>query len=167
MKSLFLLCLLMAFSLHALASEIKVAVITSQFDKNVSDFYLELNDKKEISGLRLITTMPNGGIFEDISTPAIDVLDDGADLVERNGYMVVRIGVENFSLKLGGTVVLDYLYNGATGNRQIKKLTLKVVDGKFTLFDGAKKINRLYLVVNYVRVLGAVGVREIQTSYKE
>ncbi len=166
MKSL-LLCLLMIFSLKTFATEIKVAVISSQFDKNVSDFFLELDGNKEISGIRLITRMPNGGIFEDISAPAENVLDDGTDLIERNGRKVINISVENFSLKHGGTVVLNYLYNGATGNWQNKKLFLKNLNGQLILFDGAKKINRLYLVVNYVRVLGAVGVREIQTSYKE
>lgn len=166
MKFMFLF-LMMTLSLAASAAEIKMAVITSEFDKNVTDYYLDVNEKNHITSMRYVTVMPNGGIFEDISATAEQVVAEGAVIVERNGHIVVRLEVENFSVITGGTVILNYLYNGATRTRHIKKLALKVINGKFTLFDGTKKINRLFLVPNWVRVLGIVGVREIQTSYKD
>lgn len=166
MKSLFA-CLLMAFSLQVFAAEIRMAVITSEFDKNYTNYFIETNSSNQIVGMRYVTIMPNGGIFEDISVTAEQVLSDGAVIVERNGHMVVKLELENFSVIKGGTVILNYLYNGATGTRQIKKLSLQLINNEFVLFDKTKKVNQLFLVANRLRVLGIVGVREIQSSFKE
>jgi hypothetical protein len=151
MKSLFLSLFLLAGSLHA--AEIRLAVITSEFDKNVTDYYA-------------VTTMPNGGIFEDVTLPAERVMKEGAVLVERDGRQVVRLEVENFSLSTGGTLKLNYLFSGVTGARHVKRLAVKLQD-QFRLFEGDKQINRLFLEANYSRVFGIVGVRSIQASYAE
>lgn len=163
----FFTCLLMAFSLQIFAAEIKMAVITSEFDKNFTNYFIETNDKNHIVGMRYVTVMPNGGIFEDISVTAEQVLTDGAVIVERNGHLVVKLELENFSVQKGGTVILNYLYNGATGTRHIKKLSLQLINNEFVLFDKNQKINQLFLVANRVRVLGIVGVKHIVSSFKE
>jgi hypothetical protein len=165
MKFLFL-SLLMALSFSVFAVEIKMAIITSEFDDNYTNFFIDV-EKNEIESMRYVTIMPNGGIFEDISATAEQVIKDGAVIVERDGHQVVRLEVENFSVKTGGTVILNFLYNGATRSRSTKKLNLKLIEGKFVLLDGTKKINRLFLVPHYVRLLGVVGVKEIRTSYQE
>src|SRR5690606_22166537 len=151
MKSLFT-CLLMAFTLNLFAAEIKMAVITSEFDKNYTNYYIETNAQNQIVGMRYVTVMPNGGIFEDINVMAENVLDDGAVIVERDGHKVVKLELENFSVTKGGTVVLNYLYNGATGTRHIKKLSLQLINNQFVLFDKNQKVNQLFLVAHRVRV---------------
>lgn len=161
-----LLCLLATLSLNAFSVEVKVASITSEFDQNTTEYFLDLDDNNVLKSMRYVTILPNGGILEDLSASAEQVLREGVVIVERNGHIVMRLEVENFSVKTGGTVILNYLFNGAARTRNIKKLTLTLIDGQFTLMDGPKKINRLFLVANWVRVLGIVGVREIQTSYK-
>ncbi len=164
MKSLFLSLFLLAGSLHA--AEIRLAVITSEFDKNVTDYYAITNEQGQIDSMRYVTTMPNGGIFEDVTLPAERVMKEGAVLVERDGRQVVRLEVENFSLSTGGTLKLNYLFSGVTGARHVKRLAVKLQD-QFRLFEGDKQINRLFLEANYSRVFGIVGVRSIQASYAE
>lgn len=165
----FLIPAILIFITTALnAAEIKLAVITSEFDKNVTDFYIETNDLNHIESMRYVTTMPNGGIFEDVTVPAERVIAEGSVIVERNGYQAVRLEVENFSVATGGIVKLNYLYSGVTGARHVKRLKLIANSGQFILTDTSDaRVNRLFVKVNWVRVLGAVGVREILTSYVE
>lgn len=161
-----LILALFVFSLTASAKIIKMAVITSEFDKNYTDYYLETDENNKLESMRYITTMPNGGIFEDITVTADQAMKDGAVIVEREGRQVVRLELQNFDMKKGGTIILDYLFNGATNNRRTKKLFLDNKNGEFILLDNGKRVNRLFLVANWIRVLGVVGVYEIQSSYK-
>jgi hypothetical protein len=155
------------FSAQLMAEEVKMAVITSEFDQDVTDYYLDLNENNEITSMRYITVMPNGGIYEDISIPAEKVINEGAVIVERDGRQVVRLKVENFNVSQGGTIHLSYLYNGVSGTRQTKTLVLERVGDRFVLKDSSKEINRMHLKANRVRLIGVVGVREIQTFYSE
>lgn len=164
MKFLFLLALT-SLSFMAQAKEYKLAIITSEFDKNVTDFFVVTDEANTIESVRYKTILPNGGIKEDNNIPAHIVLEDGAVIEERDGYEAVRLELENFSLKTGGTVKLDFLYNGITGSRSFKKLLLKFEKSKFILTDlQGNFVNRIFLKANRNRVVGTVGVREIQTS---
>jgi hypothetical protein len=161
---LFSVFILLSAKLHA--ATLKVAVITSEFDKNVTDYFLETNDKNVIDGMRYITYLPNGGIFEDVSIPAERIIKEGAVMVQRDGYEAVRLEVEKFSVTTGGVLKLNYLYSGVTGSRQMKRMNLKAVNGTFKLYDTAgPEINRLFLKANWSRVFGIIGVKEVQTSY--
>ncbi len=147
---------------------VRMAVITSEFDKNYSEYFLETDDRtNELLTVRYVTTMPNGGIFEDVSLSAQQIISQGAVLVERNGYQVVRLELENFDVLKGGTFKLNHLYNGITGSRQVKRLVLNLVGDEFHLFDNGKRCNRMYLEANDHRVFGFVGVRSIKTSYAQ
>lgn len=159
------LCLTLSLTVHADVS--KMAVITSEFDENVTDYFIETNKEKQLESMRYITTMPNGGIFEDITVTADQVINDGAVIVERDGRQIVRLEVENFNVITGGTVILNFLYNGVTGSRNIKKLQLKFVGNEFQLFDADMRVNKLFLVANRSRVLGIIGVKKILASFSQ
>lgn len=165
MRSLFIfLFLILTVNVHA--KVIKLAVITSEFDKNVTDFYLETDDQNKIHSMRYITTMPNGGIFEDVSLPAENVMRDGAVIVVRNGREAVKLFVENFSLETGGTIKLNYLFSGVTNAWHAKRLLLKLEENHFKLFTlESQRTNRLFLQINWSRLFGVIGIREIQTSF--
>ncbi len=165
MKTLFL-SLLMIVTLNIQAEEIRLAIITSEFDKNVTDYYVITNDQGHVDSMRYVTTLPNGGIFEDVTLPAERVMKEGAVLVERNGHQAVRIEVENFSVVTGGTIKLNYLFSGVTGARHNKRLTLKLQD-RFRIYDADKEVNRLFLEANWSRLFGIVGVRSIQCSFSQ
>jgi hypothetical protein len=165
MKTLFL-TLLIALSFNVHADEIRLAIITSEFDKNVTDYYVITDDQGHVDSMRYVTTLPNGGIMEDVTLPAERVIKEGAVLVERNGHQAVRLEVENFSVITGGTIRLNYLFSGVTGARHIKRLNLKLQD-RFRIYDADKEVNRLFLEANWSRIFGIVGVRSIQTSFSQ
>lgn len=163
--SLIALCLFSCLSLQA--AMIKIADINSDYDQNVTEYFIELNNQNHIDSLRYITTMPNGGIFEDVTVPSNRILNESVVVVERQGRDIVILSLEDFSTIRGGTLVLNYLYNGITGSRKIKKLSLKLVKNDFLLFDGDRKINKMFLESHRRIPVGIIGVKEIHTSFKK
>lgn len=165
MKSL-LITFFLTLAINVHAETIKMAVITSEFDKNVTDFYLETDDQNKIHSMRYVTTMPNGGIFEDVTLPAETVLAEGAVIVVRNGREAVKLFVEDFSLSTGGIIKLNYLYSGVTNTWYVKRLKLNLIENQLKLFDlEGNRTNKLFMKINWNRIFGAVGIREIQTSF--
>ncbi len=166
---LFITIFLFLFSFAAFANMTKLAVITSEFDKDVMDFYVITNSKNRIDSIRYIQTTPEGRIFDDVTVPVEEVLrPQGVVIVERNGHDAVILQIENYNEDHGGIVKLNYLYNGATNTRHLKRLKLEKKQGSFSLFDlEMKPVNRLFLTVNYIRVIGIVGVRSILMSFNQ
>lgn len=153
-----------SFSLNAKVT--KIAVITSEFDQNVTDYFIETDEKNVIVSMRYVTTMPNGGVFEDVSVTAERAMAEGIVVVERNGYEAVRLELENFDLTNGGIVKLNYLFNGMTGTRREKRLILKLNQDEFILFNlNNNPVNKMFLEANRLRVVGIVGVKSILTSF--
>jgi hypothetical protein len=144
----------------------RLAIITSEFDNDKTNYFLETDETNSIVNMRYVTVQPNGGIYEDVTLPAERVMTEGAILVQRDGLVAVRLEVENFDLKIGGVIKLNYLYNGVLGVRHIKKLMLKEVDGEFALHElNEDRVNRLFLEANRNRVLGIIGIKSVMTSF--
>lgn len=146
----------------AFAGELKIVTITSDFDRLTTTFFIELKEDNTIDAMRIIRTQASGQVEADDSHPAERVITQGAVLYEQRGYEVVRLKLEKFDAKLGGTIVLDYLYNGVTGSRNRMKLKLEPTASGFELMDfHNKKVSKLYIISNRTP-LGAVGIREIR-----
>lgn len=160
------LFLFLFMTVCAHAEVFKLAEITSEFDKDVMDFYIETNDQKKIDSIRYITTRPDGSIFEDVSVPAETIIAEGVVMVVRDGYEVVRLDVEEFTVETGGIVKLNYLYNGITGTRHVKRLYLSWMDEQLRLSDLENHpVNRMFLKANHSRIFGIIGISKILTSF--
>jgi hypothetical protein len=158
------LALFLSFNINA--SEVKLAVITSDVDQDHTDFFLETTPSTDIDSLRLITSTPSGQMTDDHSFPIQSALTDGIIVSERSGRDVIHLYAENFTIQSGGQVKLNYLYNGMSGSRMNLNLVLKKTSGEFALYDDQGKIvNRLFMVANHAPFVGVVGIREIQVSY--
>lgn len=165
---LFLFAVLVWSSVTAFAGELKMAVITSEFDDDMTVFYLVVNDANIIDSIRWIKYKPNGQVIRDATAPATQVIQEGVVLEERNGLEAVRLEVENFNVENGGTIRLNYLFSGVTGARKIQRLLLKKIEDNFKLSDlSGQRVNRLFLVANWSRIFGIIGIKEILTSWSD
>lgn len=160
----FLFSFMLSFSVMAV--EFTVARITSDIDRNVTEFFMDVDSAAEVHSIRIKTTTPSGSIFEDFSYTAEQVLAGGVVLHERNGHKAVKLRVEkDFTVKDGGGVLLDYLYNGVHGTRYSLPLKLVKKDGQFGLLKvTGEPVNQFFFRANRHRVLGIIGVREIILS---
>lgn len=163
-----LILLSLMLGLSAWASERRLAIITSDIDAEIRDFYLITNDDNVVDSVRYVTYLRSGHILEDKTVPAHVVMEEGTVIVERDGRDAVRLETEkDFNVNAGGTIRLNYLYSGVTGNRRVHKLLLKKEDGVFTLKDTKdQEVNSIFVLGNWHRILGLIGIREIQTSLK-
>lgn len=167
MKSLFMILILgLSLSLHA--GEITMALITSDIDRNTTEFLMEVDGREEIHGIRIRTTTPAGRITEDFSYSTPQVLDGEVVLHERDGFKAVKLRVDrDFSAASGGGVILDYLYSGITGARHYLSLKLVKQEGKFVLQKNTGElVNQFYFSANRHPILGIIGVREIRLSHQ-
>lgn len=150
------------FILNAHAAEFTLATITSNIDKDQTVFYLETNSEGAVDSMRYVTTTESGQISDDTYFTLEEVLDGGVVIEERAGHEAVRLHLKNFDAQTGGTVILNYLYNGVTSSR--KELHLKLVrDGERFFLTNAKDelVDCIYLQGNWIRIVGLVGIRNI------
>lgn len=157
------------FSLSLFGAEMKLAKITSDMDREYTDFFIETNDKGAIDSIRILTVTPSGAIDEDTSFPIETVINDGVVLAERKGYKVLRLVTDpGFTAENGGGVQLVYLFNAINGTRRFLKIkVLKTPEGTFYLAKATSdKINHLFVRGNYNVLLGLVGIWDITPSLK-
>jgi len=154
----FILAAALFSSLSVFANEINLATITSDSDKDVTEFNLILDNVNSIDSFKLKTTTPEGQIEKDDTYPVETVLDTGVTLQLKSG---------GFTAAKGGTIILDFLYNGARGTRKSMKLNLVKTAKGFALqtLEG-KPASKLFIVAHRVPILGTVGVSRIQASGK-
>lgn len=163
----FVVIMLVALSSLAQAKVYKLATITSDIDRDVTEYYIETDSNNKIESMRYVTIMPNGGIYRDETIPVETIITDGIVIVEQGGLDAVKLEVENFNVNKGGVVKLNYLYNGITGVRQIKRLLLNIPSEKFELADiQGQRVNRMFFKANRT-IVGVVGVKYIETSFED
>lgn len=164
MKRIILLCSFFCFSLlHA--AETKLGIITSDIDRNETHFYVITSAAEEVEALRVETYLPSGQVSENDIYPIEEVINRGVILEERNGYQAVILKAADFSVTLGGSLELNYLYNGISGSRRKLMMELLPVGGEFALYRDGLPVNRLFLKGNYSRFFGLIGILDIRTSF--
>lgn len=165
MKLMFVGLLALGMSLSAVAEESRICIITSDIDSEQTDMLIDVDSTGALDTIRLYKTM-NTKVVSDESHPVERVIDNGIVASEREGRDIVLLKTKNFNPAAGGTVVMDYLYNGVTGARRLYQMKMSKLNGKFivTTMEGSR-INRLVFIGN--KVLGRhVGIKEIRASLK-
>lgn len=150
----------------ALAREIKVGDISSNYDSNKTKFFLELNDDDSIDAIRFLQTTPSGQINLDETHPAERVIAEGAVIYWNGNYEVVRLRVENFNVKTGGVAKLDYLVNGLTGSRRFVSLMLQKKGNGFELTYGGKPVNKFFVEANRNAFGMIIGIKGIYPTFE-
>ena len=136
-------------------------------DLNGKDYYLtNLIYKGDVGELSLITDRSNEFIkYLSIRDPdtgessvvSTDKIEEGIVLLKVKNYEVVKLKGNNFNLKYGGKLTLDYLYNGVTKKR--KQETIKL-SSSFVLFKDNTRIDSMRFIEK--KVLGkTVGIKKI------
>lgn len=165
MKLLTFAFLILTVCFNSFAEESKICVITSDIDSEQTEMLIDLDAAGALDTIRLYKTMDKK-VISDESHPVQRVMEEGVVASERQGRDIVILKTKNFNPETGGIVVMDFLYNGISGNRRTYSMKMNKVNGKFvvTTMEGVR-INRLVFIGN--RVLGqVVGIKEIRASSK-
>jgi hypothetical protein len=155
-----LLALLLSFNL--LAAEKKIASISSNIDEEKTDLLIETDNSHNLDSIRIFTVHKDGSVKRDDTFPVETLISEGVVANEREGRKIVILKVEDFTAAQGGTVKIDYLYNGITGTRQCLKLKLVKVGDSFglTTQDG-RAVSTLKISGNRKPIVSLVGISKI------
>jgi hypothetical protein len=167
MKKLILTSMaLLTLSLNALAAETVVAVITNENDSEIVKLVVETDSNETLMAMRKDIYSASGKLIDEKTFTPSDVFAGQAVMSEVDGRKVVILKASRSSLSLtnGGTVALDYLYNGITGERKTQSYALKKSSGKWALYSGSTQIKKMHFVVNKKAIIGTVGIKEIKLN---
>lgn len=158
-----LLILLASFSLSALGTELKVATITSNINRDTTEFFLEIVEDGSIDGLHILTKNARGVVTEDRRATVEEVVDSGFVVFREGNRDAVVLKVKNFTPQTGGEVIVDYLYSGVNNSRRQLKLGLKKTDADFFLHTTSGRVATMLRVYgNWAPILGLIGVSDIR-----
>lgn len=164
-KFTILMSLLVSFSALA-TTKIELAKITNDMDKEVVAFYLHLDQNNKIDSMSYVTKNAAGKVVKERDWTYNEVFNGGVTLEERNGHDVLKLQMgASFNRNSGGDIVISYLYNGATGTRKRLNFAVKKIGGKYKLLQNDQVVSTLHVKGNYIRVIGLVGISQIQITF--
>lgn len=140
-----------------------VAKITNEEDKGIIGLELITDDNKDITHLKLIFKNEKNEV-DSVDKYTAEKAANGIVLYKVDGRDVVKLKSDNFSSHQGGEIELDYLYNGITGSRGLKKLDLSRDGDVWKLNDDGKDITKLHFVSNKKMLIGTIGIKKIETK---
>jgi len=157
---------LLTLSFNVLSAETVVATITNENDSEIVKLVVETDSSNTLMAMRKDIYSASGKLIDEKTFTPNDVFTGQAVMSEVDGRKVVILKANRSTLSLsnGGTVALDYLYNGITGERKNQSYSLKKASGKWTLFSGTTQIKKMHFVVNKKALIGTVGIKEIQIN---
>lgn len=164
----FVVMLSFVLSLPVMAKKIELTKITNDMDKEVVTFFLHLDQYEKIDSISYLTKDGQGTTIKEKDWTYNEVANGGVVLDNRNGYDILMLQLnEGFNRNNGGVISLNYLYNGATGSR--RRLNFEVIKqgGTYRLIHTGKVVSKLHVKGNYVRVIGLVGISQIQITFAE
>ncbi len=159
MSKLFLLINVL-FSQILFASELDLIKITNDEDKEVTIMYVDLDQYNGILSFGKRTY--NNGVQISQEVIATDLTDSGVVLERQKSRDVIILRGLNYTPEHGGTMVIDYLYNGITGARREFNLDLDKMYDSWKLMAEGKVINHIHLKSHRKRFIGLVGIAYIE-----
>ena len=159
------LCFVAAF-----ANE-EVLSITDNNDNNeVYSLVVNVDDNTQaLNGLFKDTYINGNKIKRDILNPLDLKAASGMILEKRQAFNVLNLKSNNFDYDQGGTIIIDTLYNGITGERKTIELELAKDKDKdkdndkeiWKLFKNQVPVSKFHVKVNKVILAGTVGIKTI------
>lgn len=162
MKSLVLFITL--FFTSAIFAQSQINLATIEFDKT-SDMshmsavvFVEIDENNTI--LNFGKRVYENGTLISEGTIEGELNSDGIVIEEIAGQPVAILKSDNFDKIYGGPLVLDYLYNGISGERREFHMSLDIEADVWGLYKENKVINRLMFIINK-SFFGNIGIKDI------
>lgn len=160
MRILISLFVFVLFSITNLeASTFNIVEITRDDSSLTYRLIVDSEDESIIDQVRKETHLNGKLINNEILNP--NELKKGIVLEEQRGFQVLVLRSSNFDMVHGGSVQVDTLYSGVTGERRSTYFDLAKHENGWALFYRNRIVKRLEIRVNRVPILGVVGIKEL------
>lgn len=158
----FFLLYSLIYSTLLFGSEETLSITDNDDNKEVYNLVVNVNDSSQSLISLYKDTFVNGQKIKRENLISNDLnTKEGMILEKREKYNVLNLKSENFDNDRGGKILIDYLYNGITGERKFIELELAKDKNSWKLFRGKVSVSRFHVKVNKIIVLGTVGIKSI------
>jgi len=157
--------LLICFNLltiTARAGEDLLATITNDENQNVFTFIADTSEDNHDIKIFFKDDYFNGKKITRKSLITDDLAKDGLILDKHGEHTIINLKSENFDFQRGGTVTIDTLYNGVTGERRQYEIEIARVENSWKIFNQKNIISKIHIEVNKKMLIGTVGVKNIR-----
>jgi hypothetical protein len=145
---------------QAMAAQVNIASITNEADSDVVYLKLDLDSRKDVKKMILLTYNSRGSLLKTrVYTPS--QVSRGVVLYAVDGRDIVKLQSRNLSTYNGGDVTLDFLYNGINGKRKFKNLDLVRHGDRWRLQFMRRNISKMHMTVNKKPLIGTVGIKDV------
>lgn len=144
----------------AKAEEKALATVSSDDSKTTYKLVVDSSDGRTIRAFYKDVYEKGAKIRRDLLDPAV-IMKSGMILEQRDKHVVMKLKSSDFDRDQGGVVIVDTLYNGATGERRSYEVQLAQDKAGWTLFKQGKSIKEIMIQTNRVMVIGAVGIKNL------
>ena len=152
-----ILCLVLTCS--ASAADVNLVKITNQEDASVSIMFLEVDKHKNITAFGKKRYI-DGALSVRVVFPG-NLTYAGIVLRRVKNKDLLILKSLNLDDRNGGSLEIDFLYNGITGQRRKFVVELDRTSDSWQLSKDGRIIKHLELISNKVIIFGTVGIKEI------
>jgi hypothetical protein len=166
--ALFMFAVLTYFSLSAaFAAELPILEITNEEDRDTMVFSLKTDvDNILITGFLKDTFSRKGKKIGRQEFDLEDIYKDGMILEQRKERIIAKLVSDNFDPKHGGDIIIDTLYNGASGKRKQYDIQLVHNTKAWVLTSKGKEVNHMHMKSKKIFLIGTVGIANLIMSKK-
>lgn len=158
---LILTAFICSYSIHVQAKEEVLASITNDENDEVYAFIASSDDTNQNLKTFFRDNYINGKKVSRELLPSDGLTKDGVILEKRKDQTVISLKSDNFNNAYGGSVTIDTLYNGITGEHKQYEIELARDGEKWKLFKNNNPISKIHIEVNKKILIGAIGVKEV------
>lgn len=157
-----ILCFIVSLMLSLNVFSQEVVLSTTDNDDNNEIYTLVVLVDAETQSLKELykdTYIDGTKIKRSVLNPEDLTKQSGIVLEERRGYNVLNLKSNNFDYDFGGTIKIDTLYSGISGERRVYEVELAKDNGGWKLFDKSKVVTKFHVKVNRKVIIGTIGIK--------
>ena len=161
MSTMFLFTISIIVTIFNVASADEYTIVTITSDENESVYKLIIDTHDERAIKRFYKDIYEKG--QKIKRIVLDhnMFESGLILEKRSRYEVIKLSSANFDFEQGGTMIIDTLYNGASGERKTYEVEVAKDKSGWAIFNKGKTIKSIKIQTNRIIILGAVGIKNL------
>ena len=152
------------FTSVAIGGDFEIVDITNEEDNEITRFILNTdNENEEISGFTYLTISSSGRVLKTVKKSYQGLFSKiGIVIEKRKDRNIVIFRSDNFAGRHnGGNIIVDTLYNGATGKRKNYDFELVRAGSKWEILYKHVPISKIHLKSNKLPFIGTVGISDL------
>lgn len=141
-------------------SKVNLIKITNDIDREVSYMYVKTDEDFNIKNFGYLTFLDKRLIEQKEFSNNLD--HTGVVLEKQKGRDIIILRGLNVDYRYGGSLEVDFLYNGITGSRGKYTIELDKNSDSWQISKDGRVVNQIHMIANRKPFVGVVGIKKIK-----